>query len=201
MSQYPYQIFKRNFDQFIEETTDRLKLIIHNDITIIYDKKFIHFSDICSIGYKKDSLVPSLFIKTDISNEYQRSIVEACCKHLSELSSIYKEYLIRFSYLNNFFLKIDDNNELFKIYQSVYTEITKFKPHTLDEMVIFVKNIKDKPLYIKLNYGNTKKPNVDFVYFYDNEEVYRTTVSKSDFVDNISYQLSTGNTMIPNEQE
>lgn len=201
----PYQISKRNFDQFIEESTDRLKLIVHDSITVVYDKNFIHFSDICSVGYKKNSLVPVLFVKKELYTKTHVEILMNICKNLQEIFIIFKEFTIRFNHLTGFFLKIDDSNQLFKIYKEVYTDLVKFRPHELDDMMIFVKNIKGKPLYIKLDYGNSKKHNVDMFYLYeDNDscavvEVYHAVVPKTDFIDSISYQLSSGKTLIPNE--
>lgn len=187
----PYERSKQSFDEFIEDATDRLKLIIDETIEIIYDKRYIHFNDIASIGYRSESLVPELFIKKPLSNEHPIKVCKKLLDHYEELCDIFKEYTLRFNHIINYYPKVDSNNELYKIYNEIFSNLTKYSPEKLDDAVHFVKILDGKKLYVKTNYGSSKKQSVDMTYYLEDDVINTTSVPKTEFVSIISHLLAT----------
>lgn len=185
------------FGEFIENARDVLSLKLKDDIKISFTEKSISFDDLAEIIITPHRLIPVIRFKKDIENKGEIILCKNILNNTSEITQIFKEYLLLYSHLDNF-TNLASSNDL--VYQKLVDEIeflSTLEVGYFDGDTWFISQDNDHQYFLKcIKYGNAKKQEVDMCYMVKSratgtiQDLFKYQISKDEFAGDVAYQLS-----------
>ena len=191
---------KQVFNTFIEDTKDRLDLIIKDGIDVIFDTSSINLGNIVKVTYDLTTIVPQIEFLCKLSTPDEREIASNVINNYDEIAFIIKQYTLMFNHMSsNFSSNAECTSEDYgKVVKEIET-LVSCQDFCIDGFKAFVKTegIYDYYLHVD-NYGTTMKAKVNMSYLEINsktkEEMHvgHYTIAKDEFATDFAHQLITG---------
>lgn len=192
-----YEKQRELFGEFIEDARDIFELKISDGVKTTFTDNSIIFDDIVEIITSPKHLLPNLQFHRILKTPTEISICRNVINNLSEITQIFREYILLKSHLDNFTDLGTSSNVLYATLVQEIEYLQTLETGYFDGHKFFIKKDSDYQYFLHvIKYGNAKKQFVDMEYIVkdiktnESKNCFRYQINKAEFPGDVAYQLS-----------
>lgn len=191
---------REKFQEFIENARDVFDLKIKDGVKTTFLENSILFDKLIEIESTNNHLIPIIKFHKPIETPDEVLMCRNILNNTSEVTSIFREYLLLRSHMMKFTDLGTSTDELYNQLKHEIMFLQDLETAYFDNHMFFITKDDEYQYFLKvIKYGNAKKTIVDMGYIVKNNETGETTqcyeyqINKSEFPGDLAYQISSQN--------